>query len=403
MNAETPHPYTAAIIVAAGRGERAGVGLPKQYRPFAGVGSPTHTVLSETVHRFLSQANVNLVQVVIHADDRDLYDASLSELAQELTSKLRPPVIGGATRQASVLSGLTALSADTPQIDHILIHDAARPFVSDALIQELCQTMSTGEVSGVVPTRPMTDTVKQIEGQLITGTIPRETLACAQTPQIFRFTELLAAHQHAETTSHQATDDAALLEALGARIATITGPTENIKLTYEADFMTQPLNQPSPRTGSGFDVHRLAPGTNGLTLCGVHIPGALELVGHSDADVGLHALTDALLGLIALDDIGAHFPPSDETHRNQNSAEFVAFAMQQLAAHQAQLTHIDITLICEKPKISAFRPQMRARVAELVGLPESCVSIKATTTEGLGFTGRGEGIAAQALASAWIR
>ncbi len=424
----TQRPYsTAAIIVAAGRGHRAGAGRPKQYRPLAGgiasgvademtngaanemaadtASAAGETVLARTLRRFLDHPHIDHVQVVIHADDTDLYAETRAMLGEETSSKLLPPTLGGASRQASVHAGLLALGAHPPEF--VLIHDAARPFVSDQLIETLCETLAGGQMTGIVPTCPITDTVKWVSDGRIEKTLPRAQLARAQTPQIFRFAPLAIAHQdaHQDKASNAATDDAALLEERGAIITTLAGSEENIKLTYENDFMTHDNRAHAPplfvpRTGLGFDVHRLQDGNKGLYLCGIHINEGLELIGHSDADVGLHALTDALLALMALGDIGVHFPPSDPTHRDRPSSEFVAFAMQNLAAHPIQLTHVDVTLICEQPKISPHREPMRDRLAELLALPRGQISIKATTTEGLGFTGRGEGIAAQVIVSA---
>ena len=249
---------------------------------------------------------------------------------------------------------------------------------------------------GIIPALPVTDTLKQAENRIISATVPRDGLFRAQTPQLFKFDKLLAAHQAAPDGM---TDDAAVAEQAGLRVGLVDGEAQNIKLTTEDDFDMTP--QLLPRTGSGFDVHRFGETGSAETimLCGVQLAHERAIIGHSDADVGLHAITDAILGALAEGDIGDHFPPSDNANKDRPSADFLAHALSLANARQARLTHIDLTLICEDPKISPHRAAMRDKLSQLTGLPLSAVSVKATTTEGLGFSGRGEGIAAQATAT----
>ena len=296
---------------------------------------------------------------------------------------------GGAERQDSVLNGLKALMDDAP--DRVLIHDAARPYVSGALINTCIAALENSDA--VIPALPVTDTLKRAEGDTITTTVSRDNLYRAQTPQAFAFDKILAAHERA---AKGMTDDAAIAEAAGLKVKLIDGDAKNIKLTHEEDFMTTSL---MPRTGSGYDVHRFdaAGSANEIMLGGIAVPHDCALIGHSDADVALHAITDALLGALAEGDIGDHFPPSDDAHKDRPSADFLSHAVTLAGEKQARISHIDLTLICEKPKIGPHRDAMRARIAEICRIEPSRVSVKATTTEGLGFTGRGEGMAAQAL------
>ena len=377
---------TAALIVAAGRGSRAGDGLPKQYRPL-----PTgdgQTVLATTLAAFATHPAITTLVTVIHKDDVELYNISIKDIENNDNFLF---VFGGQERQDSVLNGLLALQEIGP--DHVLIHDAARPYVSHALIDDCLAALVNHDAA--IAALPVTDTLKRAENGTITATVSRDNLFRAQTPQAFAYPAILAAHENAPAGL---TDDAAVAEAAGLSVALVAGDPHNIKLTHEEDFMTATL---LPRTGSGFDVHRFdAPGsTDAIMLGGMAIPHDRALVGHSDADVALHAITDALLGALAAGDIGDHFPPSDAANKNRASADFLRHAVKLAADKQARITHIDLTLICEAPKIGPHRDAMRAKIAEICGLPISRVSIKATTTEGLGFTGRGEGLAAQALVS----
>lgn len=377
---------TAALIVAAGRGSRAGDGLPKQYRPL-----PTgdgQTVLATTLAAFATHPAITTLVTVIHKDDVELYNISIKDIENNDNFLF---VFGGQERQDSVLNGLLALQELGP--DHVLIHDAARPYVSHALIDDCLAALVNHDAA--IAALPVTDTLKRAENGTITATVSRDNLFRAQTPQAFAYPAILAAHENAPAGL---TDDAAVAEAAGLSVALVAGDPHNIKLTHEEDFMTATL---LPRTGSGFDVHRFdAPGsTDAIMLGGMAIPHDRALIGHSDADVALHAITDALLGALAAGDIGDHFPPSDAANKNRASADFLHHAVKLAADKQARITHIDLTLICEAPKIGPHRDAMRAKIAEICGLPISRVGIKATTTEGLGFTGRGEGLAAQALVS----
>ena len=381
---------TVALIVAAGRGERAqpedparGL-LPKQYWPLAG-----KSVLRRAVEAFLGHPAVSSVQLVIRDEDRAHYESAMAGL------KLRPPVIGGPTRQESVHRGLEALSASAPA--RVLIHDGARPFVSTALIAGVSGALDNAEAAA--PLLGVADTLRRKAGAHYT-IVPREDLFRAQTPQGFRFAAILAAHR--KFASETVTDDFALAERAGLSTVAVAGEEMNLKLTTAEDFaLAERLAAsalPDIRTGMGFDVHRFVAGDH-VWLCGVKVPHESGLEGHSDADVGLHALTDAILGALACADIGAHFPPTDERWRNAASHQFLAHAASLLRERGAIVAHADVTLICERPKIAPYRDAMRARIAEILGIDIARVSVKATTTEGLGFTGRREGIAAQAVAT----
>ena len=378
---------TVALIVAAGRGQRVGSETPKQYRPMPdGRGD---TVLARSIASFADHKAISAICVVIHKDDVSLYKDTLTNC-----NKIDKIIytFGGESRQQSVLNGLETLAADAPE--QIFIHDAARPFVSQTLINSCLDAMDDND--GIIPALPVTDTLKQAENRIISATVPRDGLFRAQTPQLFKFDKLLAAHQAAPDGM---TDDAAVAEQAGLRVGLVDGEAQNIKLTTEDDFDMTP--QLLPRTGSGFDVHRFGETGSAETimLCGVQLAHERAIIGHSDADVGLHAITDAILGALAEGDLGDHFPPSDNANKDRPSADFLAHALSLANARQARLTHIDLTLICEDPKISPHRAAMRDKLSQLTGLPLSAVSVKATTTEGLGFSGRGEGIAAQATAT----
>jgi 2-C-methyl-D-erythritol 4-phosphate cytidylyltransferase/2-C-methyl-D-erythritol 2,4-cyclodiphosphate synthase len=383
-------PVIAAIIVAAGRGQRAGEGIPKQYRPMPDGGRDT--VLARSISIFAENPAITKLCVVIHKNDVSLYDKSLSHCNKTDNVSF---VFGGDSRQESVLNGLTALADAPPHA--VFIHDAARPFASTELIARCMNGLS--DKDGVVPALPVTDTLKKADNGLIGETVPRDGLFRAQTPQLFLFDKLFEAHKAAP---QGLTDDAAVAEQAGLQVQLVAGEAQNIKLTTEEDFT---MNTPFlPRTGSGFDVHRFdeAGSAKEIMLCGVPVPHNRKIIGHSDADVGLHALTDAILGGLAEGDIGDHFPPSDTANKDRASSEFLTHALALATAKRARLTHIDLTLICEAPKIGPHRDAMRAGLSALTGLPLSAVSVKATTTEGLGFTGRGEGIAAQATATLLI-
>ena len=371
---------TIALIVAGGRGARAGDGVPKQYRPVGGV-----AVLRRTVEAFVAHPRIAAVRVVIHPDDRRLYDAAVAGL------DLPPPVAGGATRQQSVLAGLEAIAGDGAT--HVLIHDAARPFVTAGMIDRVIAALADHD--GATPALPVVDSLRSGTATA-DGEVDRARLHRVQTPQGFRLPAILAAHRAA---SGSETDDVAVARAAGLTVALVAGDEAAFKLTTPQDFARAAAVLAArmvPRSAMGFDVHRFGPGDH-LWLCGVRVPHSHGLVGHSDADVGLHALTDALLGTIGAGDIGTHFPPSDPQWRGASSDRFLAHACTLVAAAGGVIDHLDLTIVAEAPKVGPHRAAFAARVREITGCPS--VSIKATTTEGLGFTGRGEGIAAQAVAS----
>lgn len=375
----------AALIVAAGRGQRAGDGVPKQYRPLPG--GYGQSVLAETLAIFARHKRVQQLCVVLHKDDVSLYNTSINSL--ENNDKIIYE-LGGDTRQKSVLNGLKKLADTAPA--QVLIHDAARPFVSTAEIDACLDALTNHD--GAIVALPVTDTLKRGANGLIDTTVPRDGLYRAQTPQAFHFDKILAAHQ--SQSGLDLTDDAAIAEAAGLRVALLDGAAQNIKLTFEDDFVTQTL---IPRTGTGFDVHRFGPPNSAtqIMLGGISVPHDRILVGHSDADVALHAITDALLGALAAGDIGDHFPPSDAANKDRPSADFLTHAVALANERRARISHIDLTLICEAPKIGPHKLLMRERIAALCAVPVGSISVKATTTEGLGFTGRGDGMAAQAV------
>jgi 2-C-methyl-D-erythritol 4-phosphate cytidylyltransferase/2-C-methyl-D-erythritol 2,4-cyclodiphosphate synthase len=373
-----------SLVVASGRGERFGGALPKQYQQLAG-----RPVLRHCLETFARHPRVDAVRVVIHPADRALYD----EAAQGLD--LLEPAHGGASRQDSVRQGLESLATRPPE--QVLIHDGVRALVDAALIDRVLDGLAGH--AAVLPALPVTDTLKRVDQGIITGTVDRTGLQRAQTPQGFRYPDILQAHR--SFAGQAMTDDCALAEAAGLEVAVVGGAETNLKIT-EPDDLARALRLLTgglrPRTGMGFDVHRLGPG-DGMVLMGVPLPGPWRLIGHSDADVGLHAITDALLGALGAGDIGSHFPPSEERWAGADSAVFLRHARDLVTAAGGLIEHVDATLICEQPKIGPHRPAMVARVAELLALAPARVSVKATTSERLGFTGRGEGIAAQAVAT----
>lgn len=382
-----------AVIVAAGRGERAGGGVPKQYRALAGA-----SVLHRSVHALLHHDRIMGIIVVVNPDDRDHLAAVEQELGQTLTT-----VAGGATRTASVRAGLDA--ARTAGFDAVLIHDAARPFVSPALLNRLTDALA--DHPAVIPALPIADalfrgdtTTDTTTGTTMGDPVSRDGLYAAQTPQAFHLAPLLAAYDMLGDAALP--DDAAVIRAAGGTVALVTGEADNFKLTTPADFArAERMLMPDAITvtGQGFDVHRLEP-ADSMWLCGIEIREGLGLVGHSDADAGLHALTDAILGAAGAGDIGQHFPPSDPQWKGVASDAFLLHALKLLAEAGGRIVHADLTLIAERPRIGPYRDAMRARVAALLDLPQARVNIKATTTEKLGFTGRGEGLAAQAIITA---
>jgi 2-C-methyl-D-erythritol 4-phosphate cytidylyltransferase/2-C-methyl-D-erythritol 2,4-cyclodiphosphate synthase len=385
----------AALIVAAGRGARAsgGQNRPKQYCPVGGV-----PMIARTIAAFAAHPRVDDILVVIHPDDETLYRAASQPFAQ----RLQNPVPGGARRQDSVRAGLEALAAVAPS--SVLIHDAARPFVKPELIDRVIASLAAHQAA--LPCLPVTDSLKWIAEGKVIGTAERNQLWRAQTPQGFEFEAILAAHRAAaKDPSREFTDDAGIAEWFGLDVALVEGAEDNRKLTTAEDIkIADQLLQPKAasaaamRVASGYDVHAFGPG-DAVVLCGVSIPHPKKLIGHSDADVGLHALTDALLGAIAEGDIGAHFPPSDARWRGAASEIFLKHAASLVRKRGGTIVHVDITLLCEAPRIGPYRDEMRARIAGMLGVQISQVSIKATTNEGLGFIGRGEGIAAMATAT----
>ncbi|MBI1214627.1 MAG: bifunctional 2-C-methyl-D-erythritol 4-phosphate cytidylyltransferase/2-C-methyl-D-erythritol 2,4-cyclodiphosphate synthase [Alphaproteobacteria bacterium] len=385
-------PVIAALIVAAGAGERFGASLPKQYQPLLGI-----PVLKYNINKLSQIIDINNIYVVINP----LHELLFIHATQGMD--LPPPVTGGATRQETVRRGLEAIAAsDAAKPDYVLIHDAARPGLSVDLIRRICDALA--ESDAAIPALPVADTLRRLQPDGRTQTESREKLYSVQTPQGFRFELIHGLHQsHADTV---VTDDAALCELAGHAVTLVAGEKDNFKITEADDLarMEQALANRCGdiRTGTGYDVHRLIPPPDDLRrlmICGIAIPHDKVLEGHSDADVGLHAVTDALLGTICDGDIGMHFSPKDARWKNADSAAFLRHAADLIAARGGVVTHVDLTLICEAPKIGPHRDKMRARMAEILCLPESRISLKATTTEGLGFTGRGEGIAAQAVAT----
>lgn len=376
----------AALLMAAGRGERFGAPEPKQYARL--LGRPVLRVAAEAL---LEGGHVRLLQPVCAAGE----EGRVAEMLEGLPHL--PPVIGGATRQESVRAGLAALAGHAPEV--VLVHDAARPVIPAGTIEALLAALETHP--GAIPAQPVSDTLKRGNESRIGETVPRAGLFRAQTPQAFRFALLHAAHQAATA---EATDDAQLLEWQGVAVALVPGHESNVKITFPEDLArveAHLLPRLMPRMGTGFDVHRLVP-DRPLILCGVTVPHELGLDGHSDADVGIHALCDAIYGALAEGDIGRHFPPSQMQWKDADSAQFLIHAAGRIAARGGMLVNADVTLICERPKIGPHAPAMIARLAELLGVEEKRIGVKATTTERLGFTGRGEGIAAQAAVSLLI-
>ena len=375
----------AALIVAAGSGSRAGGIQPKQYRRIGGV-----PMIRRTVGAFQALSTVSYIQVVIGAGQEREAQNALGGL------DVAPSVPGGETRQDSVRRGLQALAAYAP--DYVLIHDAARPLVSATLIKSVIAGLMSG-AEAVLPALPLADSVRRLSSNGEWESVVREGLYRAQTPQGFKYDRISEAHKHFAGSG--ATDDIELAERAGMKVTIIAGEETNIKITTRDDFSSverMMAGAGEARTGSGFDVHRFVPGDH-VWLCGVRIPHDQGLEGHSDADAGLHALTDAILGAMAAGDLGQHFPPSDEKWRGAPSRVFLARAAEIVRQAGGIIVNCDITLICERPKIGPHREAMRAAIAGILELDISRISVKATTTEGLGFTGRSEGLAAQAIAN----
>jgi 2-C-methyl-D-erythritol 4-phosphate cytidylyltransferase / 2-C-methyl-D-erythritol 2,4-cyclodiphosphate synthase len=374
----------AAVVVAAGRGLRAGGHLPKQYRRVLG-----EPVIKPVLAAFARHSEITIVQPVIHPDDADLYKSATEGL------HLLAPVSGAGSRQGSVRAGLEALQPHSP--DLVLIHDAARPFVSETLIT---QAIAAARASAAaVPVIGMTDTVKTVDAKgFVTGTLDRTLVRMVQTPQAFGFTALLDAHRRAQMAGRDDfTDDAALAQWAGLTVTTFGGETGNIKLTSNEDFARAEAIKLATlsdiRAGFGFDVHQFSDGDH-VMLGGVRVPHSRGLSGHSDADVVLHALVDAILGALAEGDIGVHFPPTDPQWRAASSDRFLAFAVDRVHARGGRIAHLDVTVVCEAPRIGPYRDFIRTKIAEIARIPVGRVGLKATTSEKMGFTGRGEGMAA---------
>jgi len=382
-------PRTAAIIVAAGRGLRAGAGGPKQYRTLAG-----RPVIARALQPFCTHPEVFAVQPVTNPDDTAIFNDAVTGL------NFRPAVGGGATRQGSVRAGLEALAELNPDI--VLIHDAARPFVTPDLISRAI--VAAGQTGAALPVVAINDTVKQINAEgCVEATPDRARLRIAQTPQAFRFDVILDAHRRAARDGRDDfTDDAAIAEWAGLTVSTFEGDAANMKLTTPDDFIREESRLTALlgdiRTGTGYDVHAFGDGDH-VWLCGLKVPHNRGFLAHSDGDVGLHALVDAILGALADGDIGSHFPPTDPQWKGAASDKFLKYAVERVAARGGRIANLEVTMICERPKIGPLREAMRARIAEITGLPLSRIAVKATTSERLGFTGREEGIAATASAT----
>ncbi|KKC34771.1 bifunctional 2-C-methyl-D-erythritol 4-phosphate cytidylyltransferase/2-C-methyl-D-erythritol 2,4-cyclodiphosphate synthase [Devosia psychrophila] len=383
----------AVIIVAAGKGERASLDGsidPKQYRPVGG-----KPVLARTVQAFLDLPFVTSVTAVIHADHADRY-AALGFSNERLLA----PVIGGTSRQASVLEGLKALAPQRP--DLVLIQDAARPFAPPQVIGDVVEALERFE--GALPTLRVIDTIKRsLDGRQVAATEDREQLFAAQTPQGFRFGQIFSAHMRASTIRRQFTDDAEIAEWAGLRVAMVAGHVDSFKITRPEDFARAERIfggdiAMETRVGTGFDVHPFEPG-DGVWLGGVKIPHDKKLKGHSDADVALHALTDAILGAIGEGDIGVHFPPSDMQWRGMASTVFLKHAGKLVNEAGGRIVNLDVTIVCEAPRIAVHVPAMREVIGAALGIATFRIAVKATTSEQLGFTGREEGIVAMASAS----
>jgi len=402
----TTTPKLAAIIVAAGTGSRMAQDTPKQFLDLCG-----KPVLCHSVDAFLSHAGISELVIVGAADQLSRIDEAIKIDGSAISrTKARVQIVsGGARRQESVRAGLEAL-ADTGT-DLVAIHDAARPLLDHGIINNLVAALHAG-ADAALPVMPVVDTLKSVEGEQINGTVDRATLRAAQTPQIFRLAKIKELHDRFRD-DEDFTDDISMAEAAGLVIRSISGEQKLMKLTHETDFLIldalarqnneqgdqQPMTAPDIRVGNGFDVHKFSDAPGPIMLAGVSVPSDRGMLAHSDGDVGLHALCDAIFGALGDGDIGFHFPPSDPQWQGKDSAHFLAFAVGRCRHYGASLQHLDLTIICETPKITPHRDAMRSRIAEITGLAVERIGVKATTSEGLGFTGRGEGIAAQASAT----
>ncbi|RDJ12921.1 bifunctional 2-C-methyl-D-erythritol 4-phosphate cytidylyltransferase/2-C-methyl-D-erythritol 2,4-cyclodiphosphate synthase [Rhizobium grahamii] len=393
-------PAMGIVVVAAGRGERAGASEegPKQYRTIGG-----KPVITHTLEKFASWGLARRIVVVIHPDDESLFAKAASQIQSSAPIEA---IHGGATRQQSVLAGLRHLRGKN--LSHVLIHDAVRPFFDHTLLDRIAGVLSEG-VPAILPAMPVADTLKRadLDGTVL-DTVSRSQLYAAQTPQSFAFEPILAAHEKAAAASlTNFTDDAAIAEWAGMPVRIVEGLPDNVKLTVKrdiamADSRLSGQALPDVRTGNGYDVHQLEPG-DGVTLCGVFIPHDQKLKGHSDADVALHALTDALLATCGAGDIGDHFPPSDPQWKGAPSRTFIEHAAKIVRERGGTIMNADVSLIAEAPKVGPHRDEMRAKLSEFLGITIDRCSVKATTNETIGFVGRREGIAAIATATVVYR
>ena len=380
---------TVALIVSAGRGRRISGKTPKQYLPLGG-----ETILSKTARVFINHKKIDAVRIVIHPDDQDLYDAAMSGL------NLLSAVHGGAERQDSVRKGLESLEELNPL--NVLIHDSVRPFVSHTLIDRILNLLQDGK--GCVPGLPIMDAIKMVDDGQIVKSLERPKTWRIQTPQGFRFTQILAAHR--SHIGNNLADDAAVAEAYGLSVDVVQGLLDNEKITNKDDLekamQKHSLKKPDIRVGNGYDVHRFSKG-DFVTICGIKIPFSFGLEGHSDADVGLHALTDAILGALGKGDIGEYFPSTDGQWKNASSDIFLKHAGEILSSMNGSVQNLDITIICEEPEISPYRDEMKNNVSAILSISPSRVNVKGKTNEALGFIGRKEGVAAQATATIVIQ
>ena len=380
---------TVALIVSAGRGRRISGKTPKQYLPLGG-----ETILSKTARAFINHKKIDAVRIVIHPDDQDLYDTATGGL------NLLSPVYGGPERQDSVRNGLESLEELSPL--NVLIHDSVRPFVSHSLIDRILNMLLDGK--GCIPGVPIMDAIKLLDDGKIVKSLERSNIWRVQTPQGFPFDQILAAHR--SLIGNNLADDAAVAEAYGLSVVVVQGLLDNEKITNKEDLekamQKHSLKFPDIRVGNGYDVHRFSKG-DFVTICGIKIPFSFGLEGHSDADVGLHALTDAILGALSKGDIGEYFPSTDEQWRNASSHIFLRYAGEVLSSMNASVQNLDITIICEVPKISPYRDEMKNNICEILSISPSRVNVKGKTNETLGFIGRKEGIAAQATATILIQ
>ena len=386
ITVQQDRPHYTAIIVAAGSGQRSGQDIPKQYVEVGG-----KALVRWSAEFFASDPLCDQVIISIGPDQAGMAAAALQDVG-----KIRM-IEGGTTRRLSVKNSLETLAEKESEPEFVLIHDAARPFVAKPVVERLLDGLAYAQ--GAVPVLAVADTIVEAEGDLAGSVMPREQMRRVQTPQAFHYSTIMAAH--ALWTGDEASDDAQMLRAKGGNVIMVDGSTALNKITFPDEFAMAEnmLNRPKRMAiGMGYDVHRLVVGKE-LWLGGIRIEHSHGLSGHSDADAALHALTDAVLGALAEGDIGQHFPPSDPQWKGASSDKFLEFAGQRVLARQGEIHALDLTIICEAPKIGPHREAMRARISEILQLPLERISVKATTTEGIGFSGRREGIAAQAIAS----